>query len=215
MAKIRVLVADDHAMVRQGLKVFMEIYDDLEVVGEASNGAEAVSLADRLKPDVVLMDLLMPEVDGIEATRRLKEQDEAVKVIVLTSFVEDKRAVEAIRAGAIGFQMKDIRPADLVETIRGAYRGEPQLHPRVSQLVLKELTARASDPKPVEELTPREMEVLRMVAKGMNNREIADALFLSEKTVKTHVSNILHKLDLADRTQAAVYAIREKLVEVE
>lgn len=236
--RTRVLIADDHAMVREGLRVFLSLHDHIEVVGEAATGAEAVALTGRERPDVVLMDLLMPEMDGIEATREIKRLYPEVKVLVLTSLLQNAKVVEAVRAGALGFLMKDVKPNDLAAAIEGAQRGVPQLDPEVSKIVLQELargaggaagsagaSAAAGPAGPggpagppgstnaAGVLTPREIDVLKMIAHGLSNRDIASTLFLSEKTVKTHVSNILQKLGVTDRTQAALYAVREKLVD--
>jgi NarL family two-component system response regulator LiaR len=212
--RIRVLICDDHAMVRQGLQAFLELQDDIEVVGQAADGAEAVALAVSAQPDVILMDLVMPNVDGIEAIRRIRTDNAGAKIIVLTSFAEDDKIFPAIQAGATGYLMKDVSPQDLAKAIRMARDGEPLLHPDIARRLMSELTGerrRADDG--VDKLTPREIEVLRLVAKGRSNKEIALALTLSEKTVKTHVSNILQKLQLADRTQAALFAVRRRLVD--
>lgn len=210
MNPIRVLICDDHFMVRQGLRTYFELQDDFSVVGEAGNGKEAVSLARELRPDVVLMDLIMPELDGLEALDELKGS--GIRIIILTSFLDSEKALAAIEAGAMGFLTKDIQPADLVDAIRAVHRGEPRLHPEVT----KRLMSRALHPQPPdgkESLTPRELEVLRCLAHGMTNREIAEKLVISETTVKTHISSILAKLHVTDRTQAALYAVREKLLD--
>jgi NarL family two-component system response regulator LiaR len=207
---IRVLICDDHFMVRQGLSTYFELQDDFEVVGEASNGREAVTQAKAKRPDVVLMDLMMPELDGLGALEALKGS--GVKVIILTSFLDAEKALACIEAGAMGFLTKDIQPADLVDAIRAVRRGEPRLHPEVT----KRLMTRAlhpTQPAGKESLTPRELDVLRCLAHGMTNREIAEKLVISETTVKTHISSILSKLHLTDRTQAALYAVREKLLD--
>jgi two-component system, NarL family, response regulator LiaR len=201
---IRVLIADDHAVVRQGLRTFLDLQDDIEVVGEAADGAEAVALAERLAPDVVLMDLVMPGVDGVEAIRRLRERAPATRAVVLSSFIDDDRLVPVIRAGAAGYLLKDVQPAELVDAIRTVHGGGALLHPQVAARLLAEM---AGDP-----LTPREREVLSLVGRGMANKLIARELGLAEKTVKAHVSSILAKLGVADRTQAALYAVREGLV---
>ncbi len=214
MEPIAVLIADDHPVVRQGLRTFLELQDDLEVVGEASDGAEAVELAARLLPDVVLMDLVMPGLDGIDATRRIRDGSPATRVVVLTSFSDDDRIIPAIRAGAAGYLLKDAEPRELADGIRRVHRGEGLLDPRVAGRVMRELNddeRRAGGGV----LTERELEVLRLIARGLPNKSIAAELVVSEKTVKTHVSNILAKLQLADRTQAALYAVRERLVELD
>jgi NarL family two-component system response regulator LiaR len=218
---IRVLIVDDHAMVRQGLRTFLELQDDpsalpIEVVGEAANGVEAVELARRLQPDVVLLDLVMPEMDGIEATPKIIEDTPHSRVIILTSFGEEDRVFPAIRAGAQGYLLKDIAPDDLVQAVRAAYLGQVQLHPDIARTLMLAVAAKEESPAsqpapPFEELTERELEVLCLIAEGLNNREIADRLVISPKTVKTHVSSILSKLHLEDRTRAAIYALRHGL----
>lgn len=212
--KTRVLIADDHAVVRQGLRTFLEVQDDIEVVGEAADGEEAVALAQTLAPDVVVMDLVMPRVDGIEAIRRLRALDPQAKVIVLTSFADDEKVFAAVRAGAAGYLLKDVRPSELGEAIRTVSRGEALLHPAVAAKLMQEF-AHDERPPPAGVLTPRETDVLRLIARGRSNKEIALDLGVAEKTVKTHVSSILQKLHLDDRTQAALYAVRERLVELD
>ena len=201
---IRVLIADDHAVVRQGLRTFLDLQEDIEVVGEAADGAEALDVAERLAPDVVLVDLVMPGIDGIEAIRRLRERAPDARAIVLSSFVDDDKLFPAVRAGAAGYLLKDVQPQELVEAIRTVHGGGALLHPQVAARLLEELT---EDP-----LTPREREVLALIGRGMPNKLIARELSLSEKTVKAHVSSILGKLGVTDRTQAALYAVREGLV---
>ncbi|HZW03781.1 MAG TPA: response regulator transcription factor, partial [Anaerolineaceae bacterium] len=213
MEKISVLLVDDHNMVRIGLKAYFGTLPDIEVIGEAGTGAEAVRLVAELAPDVVLMDLLMPQMDGVEATRQIKKVSPATQVIVLTSYHEDEHIFPAIRAGALSYVLKDIDPDALADTVRRARAGEAVLNPRVAARMVQEIHgARAQGVNPFQELTEREMDVLRQVAAGKNNREIAEALVISEKTVKTHITNILSKLHLADRTQAAVYAWQEGIV---
>jgi len=208
---ISVLIADDHPFVRHGLRTYLETLDDMDVAGEAADGAEAVELAGRLLPDVVLMDLVMPELDGIEATRRIKAASPATKVIALTSFDDDEKVFPAIKAGAAGYLLKDVRPAELAEAVRKASRGEALLAPSVAAKLMQEVAGE----RPSSGLTDRELEVLRLIARGLPNKQIAQELVVSEKTVKTHVSNILAKLHLADRTQAALYAVREGLAELD
>jgi len=213
--KIRVLIADDHAVVRQGLRTFLQLQEDIEVVGEAADGAEAVRLAGELVPDVVVMDLVMPVKDGIEATREIKTLSPTTRVLVLTSFADDDKVLAAVKAGAAGYLLKDVQPAELGDAIRTIYRGEALLHPAVAGKLMREVAEgkrTAADPSA---LTEREMDVLRLITKGMSNREIALDLGVAEKTVKTHVSNILQKLHLADRTQAALYAVRQHLVDLD
>ncbi|WP_405711307.1 MULTISPECIES: response regulator [unclassified Streptomyces] len=204
---IRVLLVDDHQVVRRGLRTFLEIQDDIEVVGEAADGAEGVARTEELRPDVVLMDIKMPGTDGIEALRRLRELENPAKVLIVTSFTEQRTVVPALRAGASGYVYKDVDPDALAGAIRSVYAGHVLLQPEVAGALLAQEdsgsgTGRGST------LTEREREVLGLIADGRSNREIARALVLSEKTVKTHVSNILMKLDLSDRTQAALWAVR-------
>jgi NarL family two-component system response regulator LiaR len=201
---IRVLIADDHAVVRQGLRTFLDLQDDIEVVGEAADGEEALAAAERLAPDVVLVDLVMPKLDGIDVIRRLGDHAPAARAVVLTSFIDDDRLFPVLRAGAAGYLLKDVQPQELVEAIRTVHGGGALLHPKVAARLLEELSA---DP-----LTPREREVLVLIGRGMANKVIARELSLSEKTVKAHVSSILAKLGVHDRTQAALYAVREGLV---
>lgn len=215
MEKITVMLIDDHRVVRQGLRDFLELQGDIEIVGEAASGEEGAQLARDLLPDVVLMDLVMPGIDGVETTRRVKAVSPSSRVIVLTSFADDDKVFPAIKAGAISYLLKDISPEDLAHAIRAAQRNEAVLHPEVAAKLMQEFSAPKSHEAPVEQLTPREMDVLRLVAKGMSNKEIADKLIISEKTTKTHISNILSKLHLADRTQVAIYALRQRLVPME
>jgi NarL family two-component system response regulator LiaR len=212
MEAITVMLIDDHRVVRQGLRDFLELQGDIEIVGEASTGEEGVQIARELLPDVVLMDLVMPGIDGVETTRRVKAASPSSKVIVLTSFADDNKVFPAIKAGAISYLLKDISPEDLAHAIRAAQRNEAVLHPEVAAKLMQEFSAPKSNEAPVDQLTAREMEVLRLIAKGKSNKEIADNLIVSEKTIKTHVSNILSKLHLADRTQVAIYALRQRLV---
>ncbi|MFI1399618.1 response regulator [Streptomyces sp. NPDC020681] len=208
--KIRVLLVDDHQVVRRGLRTFLEIQDDIEVVGEAADGTEGIARAEELRPDVVLMDVKMPGMDGIEALRKLRELDNPAKVLIVTSFTEQRTVVPALRAGASGYVYKDVDPEALAGAIRSVHAGHVLLQPEVAGALLSQ-----DDPSSGTgrggTLTEREREVLGLIADGRSNREIARALVLSEKTVKTHVSNILMKLDLADRTQAALWAVRHGL----
>lgn len=209
MTKIKVLIVDDHGVVRQGLRTYLELLDDIDVIGEAENGLEAVAQVRQQQPDVVLMDLVMPEMDGIEATHQVSATSPSTSVIVLSSFADDDRVFPAIKAGATGYLLKDVSPDDLAKAIRAVHAGETHLHPDITKKLVDQLVSPRTDPTPTpDELTPRELEVLRLIAQGMSNREIAQALTISEKTVKSHVSNILSKLHLADRTQAAIYAHR-------
>ena len=214
MDEISVVIVDDHALVRQGLRTFLDLHDDIQVTGEAANGVEAVERVSQLRPDVVLMDLVMPEMDGIEATKRIRSICPDTKVIVLTSFTEDEKLFPSIKAGAMGYLLKNVSPGDLVNAIKAAHRGEAQLNPEIARRLMEEVSNKPSTTGE-EELTRREMEVLRLIAQGRNNRDISEELVLSEKTVKTHVSNILGKLHLADRTQAAIYAINQGWVSQE
>lgn len=212
MELISVMIADDHPVVRHGLRLLLELQEDIDFVGEAADGAEAVGLAERLLPDVVLMDLVMPELDGIEATRRIRTVSPSTQVIVLTSFAEDEKVFPAIKAGAAGYLLKEAQPQELLDAVRRVHRGEGLMHPSVAAKVMRELAKRPEEEQP---LTARELEVLRLLARGLPNKLIAQQLVISEKTVKTHVSNVLAKLHLSDRTQAALYAVRRKLVELE
>ncbi|MFD4702972.1 response regulator [Streptomyces niveus] len=205
--KIRVLLVDDHQVVRRGLRTFLEIQDDIEVVGEASDGDGGVAGAEELRPDVVLMDIKMPGTDGIEALRKLRELANPAKVLIVTSFTEQRTVVPALRAGAAGYVYKDVDPEALAGAIRSVHAGHVLLQPEVAGALLAQDDPGAGHGRG-SSLTDREREVLTLIADGRSNREIARALVLSEKTVKTHVSNILMKLDLADRTQAALWAVR-------
>lgn len=207
---IRILLCDDHFMVRQGLATYFELQEDFEVVGEAANGRQAIQLAKEKRPDVILMDLMMPELDGLGALRELKPL--GARVIMLTSFLDAEKALACIESGAMGFLTKDIQPADLVDAIRAVYRGEPRLHPEVTKRLMTRSTQPPA-PSGKEVLTARELDALRCLAQGMTNREIAERLVISETTVKTHISSILSKLQLADRTQAALYAVRQGLLD--
>ena len=212
--KISVLLVDDHPVVRQGLRTFLELQSDMEVVGEAADGEEAVASVEQLVPDVVLMDLMMPNMDGIEAIRRIRQLSPTTRVIALTSFVDDSKVFGSVKAGAAGYLLKDVQPQDLANAIRTVHGGEALLHPAIAAKLVREFSEPA-EPQPFENLTAREMDVLRLVAQAKSNKEIAAEFVLSEKTVKTHVSNILQKLHLADRTQAAVYAIRQRIVDID
>jgi two-component system, NarL family, response regulator LiaR len=206
---IRVLIADDHAVVRQGLRTYLELQRDIEVVGEAADGEAAIREGVREQPDVVLLDLAMPRLDGVAALARLRDDAPGARVIVLTSFGEDDRLFEALRGGATGFLLKDTEPADIVRAIRTAHLGQSPLSPAVATRVVEELSH--GRPRAADILTPRELDVLRLIARGRSNKRIALELGVAEKTVKTHVGHVLAKLDLADRTQAALYAVREGL----
>ncbi|WP_455360945.1 response regulator [Streptomyces sp. SYSU K21746] len=204
---IRVLLVDDHQVVRRGLRTFLEVQDDIEVVGEASDGAEGIARAEELRPDVVLMDIKMPGTDGIEALRKLRELANPARVLIVTSFTEQRTVVPALRAGAAGYVYKDVDPDALAGAIRSVHAGHVLLQPEVADALLAQEESAGGTGRGTT-LTEREREVLGLIADGRSNREIARALVLSEKTVKTHVSNILMKLDLSDRTQAALWAVR-------
>jgi two-component system, NarL family, response regulator LiaR len=206
---IRVLVVDDHAVVREGLRAFLDLQDGIEVAGDAADGREAVALAERLRPDVVLMDLVMPELDGVGAMRLLRERVPATRVIVLTSFLDDDKLMPALRAGAAGYLLKNAAPQEVARAVRVAHAGETLLDPAVAARLVESLTG---EREPLDRLTPREREVLELVGRGFPNKRIAQELRLSEKTVKTHVGHVLAKLGVTDRTQAAVVAVRAGLV---
>ncbi len=207
----RICIADDHAIVRQGIRALIETEPDMEVVGEAANGAEAVAQAAALHPDVILMDIVMPRKDGIQATKEIREQDPRARILVLTSFAEDEKVFPAIKAGAAGYLLKDSSPLELLQAIRDVAQGKASLHPAIAFKVIRELSQPPSLPPTSEPLTGRELDVLRLVARGMSNQEVAASLVISERTVGSHVSNILGKLHLANRTQAALYAMHEGL----
>ena len=207
---IRVLIADDHHVVRRGLIFFLQTQKDIEIAGEASNGKEAIQLVERLQPDVVLMDLIMPVMDGIEATRSIKLMFPDVHIMMLTSFSDKDHVIPAIEAGAAGYQLKDIEPDELVESIRKLVHGENTLHPKATNHLLTRINQNEGKELHLQ-LTKREHDVLKEIASGKSNKEIAAALYITEKTVKTHVSNIFSKLEVADRTQAALYAVKHGL----
>ena len=210
--RIRVLIVDDHAVVRRGLRGFLELLRDIEVVGEAEDGAQAVALADRLRPDVILMDLLMPVMDGLTAIATIKKAQPEIEIVAVTSFIEEQKVTAALEAGASGYLLKDAEADEVANAIRSAHAGEMHLDPAVAKLLTQRLRAKASE-RPVEELTQREREVLVHLARGSANKEIAHALGMTERTCRTHVSNILGKLGLASRTQAALWAVEHGLAE--
>ena len=209
---IRVLLADDHAVVREGLRTFLELQDGIAVVGEAADGEEAVRTARRLTPDVVLMDLVMPRLDGVGAMRELRRTVPGARVIVLTSFADDDRLLPAIRAGAAGYLLKNVDPGELARAVRAAHEGQALLDPAVAARLVEELAGPAGE-APRDALTPREREVLALIARGLSNKRIARELGVSEKTVKAHVGHVLAKLGVSDRTQAAVLAVRSGLAD--
>jgi NarL family two-component system response regulator LiaR len=212
---IRVLVVDDHAIIRKGIKAVLDLVPDIDLVGEAENGALAVKLDQELTPDVVLMDLMMPEMDGITAIKEIKKQRPSARILVLTNFAGEEMIFPAIKAGAVGYHLKDSSPETLIEAIRQVSQGVASLHPSIAKKVLDELHNAGKQRLSEDPLTQREMEVLRRLAQGFENKEIADQLVISEATVRTHVSNILGKLHLASRTQAALYALREGLASLD
>ncbi len=212
---IRVLVVDDHAIVRKGIRALLSREHEIEVIGEAADGEEAVDQAQSLCPDVILMDLVMPRLDGIEAIKRIVAQQPKARILVLTSFAADDKVFPAIKVGALGYLLKDSGPDELVQAIHHVYRGEPSLDPSIARKLLQELSHPPKIAPTTDPLTQRELDVLRLVAQGKSNREIAEQLVITEMTVRTHVSNILSKLHLASRTQAALYALKEGLASLE
>jgi NarL family two-component system response regulator LiaR len=213
---IRVLIADDHPLVRNGIRLLFETVNDVELVAEAENGAEAVEMAREFRPDIILLDLVMPKMDGLEALGRIMEEDPDAHILVVTSFDDDEHVFPAIKGGALGYILKEASPDLLIQAIRDVHRGELWLHPTIARKVIGELAHPAQDLPPTEEpLTQRELEVLGLIARGLSNRDIAAELVLSEATVRYHVTNILSKLHLANRTQAALYALREGISELE
>ena len=208
---IRVLLVDDHSVVREGLRTFLELQDGLEVVGEAEDGEQAMAQAERLRPDVILMDLVMPKLDGVGAMQQLRQRLPASRVIVLTSFADDEKLLPAIRAGAAGYLLKNVQPKELARAVRAAHDGEVLLDPGVAARLV-EAIAQPPGEEPRDELTPREREVLELIGRGLSNKRIALELGVSEKTVKTHVGHLLAKLGVTDRTQAALHALRSGLL---
>ena len=212
---ITVLIVDDHTVVRRGIRSLLETEDDIEVVGEASNGEEAVREAERLNPKVILMDLVMPELGGVEATRRIRSRKPDARILVLTSFGSDDKLFPAVKAGALGYLLKEATPEELVRAIREAAVGHAAINPAVARRLLREFTREHGALPPPDPLTEREIEVLRTLALGLSNVGIAQRLYISEATVRTHVSNILSKLHLENRTQAALYALKEGLISLD
>ncbi len=212
---IRILVVDDHTVVREGLCALIEEWSEFEVVGQAGDGDQAVRQARALRPDVILMDLVMPRKDGVAAIGEIKEEDPGARILVLTSFSEDKKAFEAVKAGALGYLLKDSTSDEVIQAIRDVYRGELSLQPSLALRVIRELGRSSSLPPAEQPLTDREVEVLQLVAQGLSNQEIGDRLSITERTVRSHVSSFLEKLHLANRTQAALYALREGLASLD
>lgn len=213
--KVRILIADDHAIVRKGLRTVITSEPGMEVIGEAADGVEAVLKAEALQPDVILLDVMMPRQDGLEAIRQIKASNPAARILVLTSFAGDDKVFPALKLGALGYLLKDSTPEQLVQAIYDVYRGESSLHPTIALKLIREIK-QPSDLSPTEDpLTEREVEVLKLVARGLTNQEIAEELVISERTVGNHIGNILGKLHLANRTQAALYALREGLASLE
>jgi NarL family two-component system response regulator LiaR len=212
---IRILIADDHAIVREGQRALIETEPGMELVGEAADGVEAVHMARTLQPDVILLDLLMPRKGGVEAIQEIKAQDAEARILVLTSFAEDEKVYAAIKAGALGYLLKDASPQEILAAIRGVHRGEPSMPPVIAHKLMSELQRTSNLPLTEDPLTERELEILKLVAQGLPNLEIAERLVISERTVRTHVSNILGKLHLANRTQVALYALREGLTRLD
>ena len=213
--EIRILIVDDHAIVREGQRALIETEPGMTLVGEATNGLEAIELARTLSPDVIFMDLFMPEMGGIEAIEAIKTENPEARILVLTSFAEDEKVFTAVKAGASGYLLKDATPDEILAAVRNVNRGEPAMNPIIANKLMRELQ-RESDLPPTEEpLTERELDILKLVARGLSNQEIAEELVISERTVRTHVSNILSKLHLANRTQAALYALKEGLADLD
>jgi NarL family two-component system response regulator LiaR len=212
---ISILITDDHAIVRKGLRTLVESEPGMEVVGEAADGIEAVLKARSLIPDVILMDMMMPRMDGLAAINEIMGENPEARILVITSFAEDEKVFPAIKAGALGYLLKDSTPEQLIQAIYAVYKGEPSLHPSIALKVIRELNRPSELPPTEEPLTTREVEVLKLVARGLTNQEIAEALVISERTVGNHIGNILNKLHLANRTQAALYALREGLIDLE
>ncbi|KPL24835.1 MAG: LuxR family transcriptional regulator [Anaerolineae bacterium SM23_84] len=212
---IRILIADDHAVVREGLRALIDTEPGMELAGEATDGVEAVDRARSLQPDVILLDLVMPRKGGLEAIGEIKEVNPDARILVLTSFDEDEKVFHAIKSGALGYLLKDASPQELLRAIREVHHGEPSMQPPIAHKVMRELQRTSNLPPTEEPLTAREVEILKWVAQGLSNQEIADKLVISERTVRTHVSNILSKLYLANRTQAALYALREGIARLD
>jgi NarL family two-component system response regulator LiaR len=215
MKPIRILIADDHAIVREGLRALIETETDMQIVGEAENGVEAVRQAEETNPDLTLLDLVMPKLDGLQSISAIRAADPEARILVLTSFDEDEKIYRAVKAGAQGYLLKDASPRELLRAIREVHQGLPSMHPTIAHKLMREIQRVSELPSSDEALSEREVEVLKLVAQGLPNQDIAEALFISERTVRTHVSNILSKLHLANRTQAALYALKEGFADLE
>jgi NarL family two-component system response regulator LiaR len=213
--RIRVLLVDDHSLVREGLRSIIHTQPDMVVVGEAADGTEVANKIEELQPDILLMDMVMPRQDGLATIEQLKERGTSVRIIVLASFADDSKIFPAIKAGAQGYLLKDIKPNDLIQSIRDVHHGEPSLHPSIARMLMAELMNESNLPPTEDPLTDREMDVLKLIASGYTNLEIADQLVISEGTIRKHVSRILDKLHLANRTQAAIYALRQGLASLD
>jgi two-component system, NarL family, response regulator LiaR len=213
--KIRVMIVDDHPVVRQGIKSLLGEEDDIQVVGEAVNGRDALSKVENLQPDVILMDLVMPEMSGIEAIEKITAAHADARILVMTSFAADDKVFPSIKAGALGYLLKDSDPEDLIRMIRQVFRGELSIHPTIARKVIQELNHPAKEPLTPSPMTEREVEILQLLAQGMENKQIAAKLVVRDATVRTHVSNILRKLQLANRVQATLYALRTGLTTLE
>lgn len=212
---IRILIVDDHEVVRRGFRALLDEFEDMEVVGEADNGIEATQLVESEEPDVILMDLIMPEMDGVEATRQISEKKTKARILVITTYSGDDHVIPAIKAGAHGYLLKDSGSDQLVEAIRQVHRGEPALHPDIARTLIQEIRPEVPDKATPDPLTARELEVLSLMAGGLSNREIAGRLFIAEVTVRSHISRILDKLHLANRVQATLYALREGVIDLD
>lgn len=212
---IRVLVVDDHAIIREGLRAVLAVVPDIELVGEAADGEKAISLTASLQPDVIVIDLVMPGIDGIEAIEYIAREHPETRILVLTTFAGEDLLFPAIKAGALGYQLKDSKSEDLIRSIREVYHGESSLHPKIARKVLQEIKKPSQAPRTMDPLTARELEVLRLIAEGADNATIAGQMVISEATVRSHLSHILDKLHLANRTQAALYALREGIASLD
>jgi len=213
--EISILIVDDHSIVREGQRALIDTEPGMTLVGEATNGAEAIELARSLNPDVIFMDLFMPGIGGIEAIEAIRAENPEARILVLTSFAEDEKVFTAVKAGALGYLLKDATPDELITAVRQVSRGEPAMNSTIANKLMRELQRESSLPPTEDPLTERELEILKLVAQGLSNQEIAEKLVISERTVRTHVSNILSKLHLANRTQAALYALREGFVDLD